>query len=241
MKRARRHNRILTSSIGIGMLLGVFYGVVKYVHVLIAAAPITVACDPTISDAYQTQLNNDLVDAIRTKGPAVVVADPAVYSPILSALSVRYTFPYHGLLKYQTIEPYAVLNHTVVALATGDVVPRDMLSTDSLAALPSLQVPRALLTEAQIPELLKLFLKDISLTLGERFVCEWSDADTCYYRDTVSPQHTLVSHGHTPITEDDVKLYDAVLQQFKPERNAKKWAVDIRFNGQVVITPDGGL
>lgn len=241
MKRARRHNRIFTSSIATGMLLGIFYGVVKYMHILIAAAPITVVYDPTFSDVYRTQLNHDLVDAIHTKGPAVVVADPAAYSPFLSTLSVRYTFPYHGLLTYKTIEPCAVLNHTVAALATGDIVPSDMLSADSLAALPSLQVPCALLTHTQVPELLKLFLKDISPMRGERFVCEWVDADICYYRDTKQPQYTLISHGQTPLNDNDIKLYDAVLQQFKPERNAKKWVVDIRFNGQVVINPDGGL
>ena len=242
MKRARRQNRIIfVGSIASGILLGSSYGVLWYARAVIARAPLTIAYDPTFSENNSTELNRGLIDAVHTHGPAAVVANPTTYSPLISALSVRYTFPLHGVVHYKTVEPAAVLNHTAVALATGDLVPHDMLADESLATLPSLSVPTCLLTEAQVPQLLRLFLKDFSPQINERFDSVWASPDLCYYHDRAKSGCTLVASGTVPLFEDDIKLYDAVLQHYSSERTPKKCAVDIRFNGQVIVTRDGGL
>jgi hypothetical protein len=129
----------------------------------------------------------------------------------------------------------------VVALKSGDLVPQDLLSAEKVETLPMIHVPNQLLNESQAPEILKLFLNDISSAITERFACEWRDADKCCYRDRRHTQYALVADGRAPITDDDIKLYEVVLGQLKPERTSKKWAIDIRFKGQVVITPDGGV
>lgn len=240
MKRARRQNYIMKGGIATALLLCGCYGAFRYAHAAIARAPLTVMHDPLISDQYQKQLTNDLVEAVHTKGPAQVVMQPSTYSPLLASLKIHYTFPYHGILNYSITEPSAQLNQSVVALKTGDLVPQDLLSAEKVDALPTIHVPNQLLNASQAPEMLKLFLNDISPAITERFLCEWRDADRCCYRDRRHTQYALVADGRAPITDDDIKLYEAVLQQFRPG-SAKKWAVDIRFKGQVVITPDGGV
>jgi hypothetical protein len=197
--------------------------------------------DSLLSDQFRTQLASELTDAVHAKGPAGAVMQPAAYSPLLSSLELHYKFPYHGVLKYTTTQPYAQLNHMVVALATGDLVPQDTLASDLCAELPAVQVPSALMYESQLPTVLTLFLKDFKNVITERFACEWRDADSCFYHDRDHVQYSLVADGKKPITEADIKLYDATLKEFKPERTAKEWVVDIRFKGQVVITPDGGV
>lgn len=240
MKRARRHNRILAGSIATSMMLGIVYGIFRYAQMVIAAAPITVLHEAVFSEAYIAQLDDTLIDAVHKKGPTVVVADPQTYSPMISELSVRYRFPFHGLLSYQTVEPYAVLNHSAVANSNGTLVPCNMINPELCAELSAVQVPESLLSESEIPKLLTQFLKDSSPTLTQRFDCTWSDTDTCCYRDSMQPQYTLVASGKTPITDKDVQVYDLAVGQLKPERATKKWTVDLRFNGQVVIAPDGG-
>lgn len=240
MKLARRQNHIIKGGIATALLLCVFFGASRYAHSLIAQAPVTVIHDLSIADAYQKQLTNDLVTAIHAKGPAHVVQQPTHYSPILSALNLRYTYPYHGLLTYHTIEPAAHLNQRVVALATGDLVPQDMLNPDTVATLPEIQVPNLLLNESQTPVILTLFLQNLKPFVAQHFACEWRDPDTCYYRDLQNTRYTIVADGHKPITEDDIKLYEAVLEQFRP-KSARQYAFDIRFKGQVVVTPDGGV
>jgi hypothetical protein len=241
MKRARRQNQIIKGGIATALLLCSCYGAFRYAHAAIAHAPLTVIHDPLISDQYQIQLASELTNEIHAKGPAHVVKQPSLYSPLLASLKIHYTFPYHGILNYSVTEPSAQLNQSVVALKTGDLVPQDLFSAEKVETLPVIHVPTQLLNESQAPEMLKLFLNDISSAIIERFSCEWHDADSCCYRDRQHAQYTLVADGRAPINDDDIKLYEAVLQQLKPERMNRKWTVDIRFKGQVVITPDGGV
>jgi hypothetical protein len=241
MKRARRQNQILKGGIATALLLCGCYGAFRYAHVAIAQAPLTIVHDSLISDQYQTQLTSELTSAVHEKGPAQAVKQPSLYSPLLASLKIHYTFPYHGILNYSVTEPSAQLNQSVVALKSGDLVPQDLLSAEKVETLPMIHVPNQLLNESQAPEILKLFLNDISSAITERFACEWRDADKCCYRDRRHTQYALVADGRAPITDDDIKLYEVVLGQLKPERTSKKWAIDIRFKGQVVITPDGGV
>jgi hypothetical protein len=241
MKRARRQNQIIKGGIATALLLCGCYGAFRYAHAAIAHAPLTITHDPLISDQYQIQLASELTSAVHEKGPAQAVKQPSLYSPLLASLKIHYTFPYHGILNYSVTEPSAQLNQSVVALKTGDLVPQDLFSAEIVDTLPMIHVPNQLLNDSQTPEMLKLFLNNISPAITECFSCEWRDADRCCYRDRQHTQYTLVADGRAPITDDDIKLYEAVLQQLRYERMNKKWAVDIRFKGQVVITPDGGV
>jgi hypothetical protein len=241
MKRARRHNRIYTRSLATALLLAVCYGAFRCAHAVIAHAPLTIMHGPLLAEVCQAELETNLTNAVHAHGPAYAVAQPASYSPLLAAIQIRYKFPYHGIVRYDTIQPSAQLNNAAIALTSGALVPTTMLNAEACASLPAVQVPAEFLNEATTSETLKLFLNDMTPRVTERFSCEWQDKNVCYYRDSQHTHYTLVADGRTPISDSDVTLYDTVVQQFKPERAHKNWMVDIRFNGQVVVTPDGGL
>lgn len=242
MKLARRQNQLAKKGvITTALLLCSCYGVFRYTRNAIAQAPLTIVHDPAIAESYQDELTQSFTNAVHTHGPAYAVADPAHYSPIIAELQIRYTYPYRGIVTYTMVEPCAELNHMVVALKSGALIPADAFNAESRSLLPKVSVPQPLLNESKIPSTVSSFLHSIAPQSTHRFACEWHTADACYYRDTEHAQYTLLADGRRPLSEDDIKVYDAVLHQFKPERSAKGWMVDIRFNGQVVISPDGGL
>ncbi len=242
MKLARRQNYLVKKGvIATALLLCICYGAFRCTRNAIAQAPLTIVHDPAIAESYQEELTQSFANAVHSHGPAHAVADPASYSPLIAALQIRYTYPHHGMVTYNMVEPCAELNHMVVALKSGALIPADVLNAEFRSELPKVTVPQPLLNESKVPNTVSSFLHVIAPHSTQRFACEWHNTDVCYYRDTENTKYTLLADGRAPLSEDDIKLYDAVLHQFNPERSAKGWMVDIRFNGQVVISPDGGL